>query len=212
MTQGLPRIWIITDPNHPDGPVAPLRRALEGCPPGVLGVQLRAKRASDRQIVQWGHELRAITRDTGSVLTVNRRTDLAIVVDADGVHLPELGLRPARIRERWPSLTILGVSRHDRTGLGAAARESASYAFLSPIFQVPGKAQPMGIQGFRTAIAGVDMPTYALGGVRHEDWMPLLRAGASGIAIRRAVYAAERPHEALRLFLRELDNCLPNGE
>jgi len=52
MNEGLPRIWIITDPNHPDGPMAPVRRALEGCPPGVLGVQLRAKRASDRQMVQ----------------------------------------------------------------------------------------------------------------------------------------------------------------
>jgi thiamine-phosphate pyrophosphorylase len=212
MTQGLPRIWIITDPNHPDGPAAPLRHALEGCPAGVFGVQLRAKRASDRQIVQWGHELRAITRDTGSALTVNRRADLAAIVGADGVHLPELGLPPARIRERWPSLTILGLSRHDRTGLGAAARESASYAFLSPIFHVPGKAQPMGVHGFREAIAGVGMPTYALGGVRPEDLTPLLRAGAFGVAIRRAVYAAAQPHEAIRLFLRELDKCLSNGE
>ncbi|MGB5372745.1 MAG: thiamine phosphate synthase, partial [Polyangiales bacterium] len=193
MTNGLPRIWIITDPDHPDGPVAPFRRAVEGCPPGVLGVQLRAKRASDRQIVQWGHELRAITRDTGSALTVNRRTDLAAIVDADGVHLPELGLPPTEIREHWRSLTILGVSRHDRAGLEAAARERASYAFVSPIFHVPAKAQPMGIHGFRAAIAGVEMPTYALGGVRPEDFTPLLRAGAFGVAIRRAVYAAEQP-------------------
>ncbi|MGB5366512.1 MAG: thiamine phosphate synthase [Polyangiales bacterium] len=212
MTNGLPRIWIITDPDHPDGPVAPFRRAVEGCPPGVLGVQLRAKRASDRQIVQWGHELRAITRDTGSALTVNRRTDLAAIVDADGVHLPELGLPPTEIREHWRSLTILGVSRHDRAGLEAAARERASYAFVSPIFHVPAKAQPMGIHGFRAAIAGVEMPTYALGGVRPEDFTPLLRAGAFGVAIRRAVYAAEQPNEAVRLFLRELDKYLSNGE
>ncbi len=212
MTHGLPRIWIITDPDHPDGPVAPFRRAVEGCPPGVLGVQLRAKRASDRQIVQWGHELRAITRDTGSVLTVNRRTDLAAIVDADGVHLPELGLPQTEIREHWPSLTILGVSRHDRAGLESAARERGSYAFLSPIFHVPGKAQPMGIHGFRATIAGVEMPTYALGGVRPEDFTPLLRAGAFGVAIRRAVYAAEQPNKALRLFLRELDKYLSNGE
>ncbi|MGB5375957.1 MAG: hypothetical protein WBN15_19410, partial [Polyangiales bacterium] len=61
-------------------------------------------------------------------------------------------------------------------------------------------------------IAGVEMPTYALGGVRPEDFTPLLRAGAFGVAIRRAVYAAEQPNEAVRLFLRELDKYLSNGE
>lgn len=212
MTQGLPRIWIITDPNHPDGPVTPVRRALEGCPPGVLGVQLRAKRASDRQVVQWGHELRAITRDTGSALTVNRRADLAEIIGADGVHLPERGVPPAEIRQHWPSLPFVGVSRHDRRGLEAAVRERASYALLSPILHVPGKARPMGVHGFRAAIAGVDMPIYGLGGVRPEDLTPLLRAGAYGVAIRRAVYGPEQPNDALQLYLRELDKFLSSGE
>ncbi|MGB5285824.1 MAG: thiamine phosphate synthase, partial [Polyangiales bacterium] len=88
----LPRIWIITDPDRPDGPVAAIRRALEGCPAGALGVQLRAKHATDRQLVQWGRELRELTRRTGSVLTVNRRLDVAQIVGADGVHLPERGI------------------------------------------------------------------------------------------------------------------------
>jgi len=212
MTQGLPRIWIITDPDQPDGPVAPIRRALEGCRPGVLGVQLRAKRAADRQLVQWGRELRQLTRDTGTALVVNRRLDVAQIIGADGVHLPELGLPPSEIRQRWPSLPLLGVSRHDRAGLETAEREQASYAFLSPVFQVPSKARPMGLQGFRRAIAGVGMPTFALGGIGPEDLRPLLRAGAFGIAIRRAIYTAEQPNEALQHFLRELDKSLSNGE
>mgnify|MGYP001822995861 CR=1 FL=1 len=202
MHDGLPRIWIITDPNHADGPVAPVRRALEGCPPELIGVQLRAKRASDRQIVQWGHELRAITRDIGSALTVNRRADLAELVDADGVHLPELGLSPIEIRSHWSAFSVLGVSRHDRSGLEAAERELASYAFLSPVFSVPGKAPPLGLHGFRAAIAGVEVPTYARGGVRPADLRPLLRAGAIGVAIRRAVYAVDRPADAVQTFLR----------
>ena len=100
MTPALPRIWIITDPSHPDGPVIPARRALEKSRPGLVGVQLRAKRASDRQLLQWGRELRAVTRATGSVLLVNRRADVAQIVGADGVHLPERGLRATDIRDR----------------------------------------------------------------------------------------------------------------
>jgi thiamine-phosphate pyrophosphorylase len=212
MTPGLPRIWIITDPSHPDGPVAPVRRALEGCRPGLVGVQLRAKRASDRQLVQWGRELREVTRDSGSRLAVNRRVDVAQIVDADGVHLPELGLPIAAVREQWPELRMTGVSRHDRTGLMAAEQDLATYAFLSPVFNVPGKAQPIGIHGFRSAIANVGMPTYALGGIGDQDWTALLAAGAFGVAIRRAIYAAAEPSEALQRFVCELDKSLAKGE
>jgi thiamine-phosphate pyrophosphorylase len=212
MTQGLPRIWIITDPGHPDGPVAPIRQALEGCPPGLVGVQLRAKQAPDRQLVQWGRELRLLTEASGSALAVNRRPDVAEIVGADGVHLPELGLPAADIRERWSSLAMVGVSRHDRAGLEEAERAQASYALISPVFEVPGKAPPIGIHGFRKAIVGVGMPTYALGGICPEDLEPLLSAGAFGVGIRRAIYASNQPREALRRFLRELDKILVNGE
>lgn len=212
MTMRLPRIWIITDPDRPEGPVAAIGRALEGCPAGLLGVQLRAKRATDRQLVEWGRELRELTRRTGSVLTVNRRLDVAQIVGADGVHLPELGIPLSEIPKHWPSLRMLGVSRHDRAGLEAAERAHGSYAFLSPVFHVPSKAPPIGIHGFREAIAGVGIPTYALGGIRPEDLKPLFVAGAFGVAIRRAIYDAEKPHEVLQCFLRELDKSLPKGE
>ncbi|MFW2386784.1 MAG: thiamine phosphate synthase [Polyangiales bacterium] len=212
MRPGLPRIWIITKPDHPDGPIDPIRRALEGCPPGLVGVQLRAKSEVDRDLVPWGRDLRELTRASGSLLSLNRRSDVAEIVEADGVHLPETGLPPSEIASHFPSLSLIGVSRHDRAGLEAAASEGAAYAFLSPVFQVPGKARPIGVHGFREAIAGVGLPTFALGGIRPEDVKPLVAAGAAGVAVRRAIYDAEDPSEALQAFLRELDNCLPNSE
>lgn len=156
--------------------------------------------------------MRALTRDTGATLLVNRRLDVAEIVGADGVHVPELGLPTTEIRRHWPSLPFIGVSRHDRAGLETASQERASFAFLSPVFHVPGKAPPIGLHGFRAAIAGVGMPTYALGGIRPEDLKPLLRAGAFGIAIRRAIFASNKPNEVLLRFLSELDKSLSNGE
>ncbi len=200
----LPRIWIITDPNHPDGPVAPLRRALEECPPGLVGIQLRAKTAPDRQLLDWGHALRELTRAKGSVLTVNRRADIAQIIDADGVHLPERGLPASEIQAHWPVLRMLGVSRHDSAGLQAAKRDSASYAFLSPVFDVPGKATPIGIHGFQGTIADVGIPTYALGGIQPSDSKALLAAGATGVAVQRGIYAADEPGETLQQYIRAL--------
>jgi thiamine-phosphate pyrophosphorylase len=97
------------------------------------------------------------------------------------------------------------VSRHDRAGLEEAAREGASYAFLSPIFDVPEKNPPMGVDGFRRAIAGVGIPTYALGGLGPEHVAALTEAGACGVAVRRVIYAAARPEEVLGRFVRALD-------
>lgn len=212
MSQSLPRIWIITDPDHPGGPVAPIRRALEGCPPGVVGIQLRAKRVGDRQLLDWGLDLRRLSTEKGCPLVVNRRPDVAQIVGADGVHLPERGLSPGVVQERWPRFRMLGVSRHDASGLSAAERDRASYAYLSPVFEVPGKAQPIGIQGFTDAIADVGIPTYALGGVQAVDLAALLAAGAYGIAIRRAIYDANEPAEALQGFLSALDKASSKGE
>jgi thiamine-phosphate pyrophosphorylase len=212
MSPTLPRIWIITDPSHPTGPVAPVRRALEASAPGRVGVQLRAKHASDRQLVDWGRELRELTDAAGSPLAINRRVDVAQIVGADGVHLPERSLPAAEIRQQWPSPAMIGVSRHDRPGLRAAEQDSATYAFLSPIFNVPGKTPPIGIHGFQSQIAHVGIPTYALGGIQARDCGPLLAAGAFGVAIRRAIYEATQPAEALAEFMRELDKSLTNGE
>lgn len=214
MSDRLPRIWIITDPDHPDGPVAPLRDALalDGCPAGLVGVQLRAPHVPDREVTRWGRELRAITERAGCVLTINRRADIAKIVAADGVHLPERGLRPSVLRAHWPELRMIGASRHDDDGLRDAERDGAHYAFLSPVFDVPGKGASIGVDGFRDAIADVGIPTYALGGITPDTLRPLLDAGARGVAIRRAIYRAGQPREALELLIRELDKDLPGVE
>lgn len=205
MARRLPRIWIITEPAHPDGPVAPLRRALKGCPEGMVGVQLRAKRSSDRQLVSWGRELRELTAQSGAFLTVNGRPDVAQIVEADGVHLGELGLLPEQVARVFPEFRLIGVSRHDRRGLEEAARHGASYAFLSPVLDVPGKGPPLGIHGFRDAIVGVGIPTFALGGLSDAHVPALHASGAEGVAIRRAIYDSTEPREALRAFVRALD-------
>jgi thiamine-phosphate pyrophosphorylase len=163
-------------------------------------------------LIDWGLELRALTQAQGCILSINRRIDVAEIVGADAVHLPESGLPLRDLREHWPAIRLLGASRHDSLGLAAAERGGATYAFLSPVFTVPGKAAPIGIHGFRDAIADVDIPTYALGGIEAQDLRPLIAAGAFGVAIRRAIYRNDRPEESLSRFLSALDKAGANGE
>lgn len=212
MPRMLPRIWIITSPDHRDGLIAPVQRALDGRGAGQIGVQLRAKHIPDRNLIDWGHELRAITASVGSPLLVNQRADVAQIIGADGVHLPETGLPIARVRQQWPHLEIIGASRHDRAGLIAAQKAGATYAFLSPVFEVPDKNAPIGVEGFRQTIAGLQIPVLALGGIGPEDVEPLLEAGAHGVAVRRAVYEAEEPQTIVDEFVRRLDKNHANVE
>lgn len=212
MGGALPTIWIITQPENPRGPIVPLESALRNAPPGRVGVQLRAPGVADRRLVEWGHSLRALTAASGTVLTVNRRWDVAKIVAADGVHLPESGLSPAQIRDQWPEIRLIGVSRHDRAGLHRARTDGANFAFLSPVGDVPGKGKPMGVRGFSEAIAGVGIPTFALGGVGADEAGPLVAAGAHGLAARRAIYHAKDPEGALRRLVDAVDNARLLGE
>ena len=82
------------DPRWPVGPVEQARAACDG---GASVVQLRAKHATDSQTVAWGREIRDLTRASGARFVVNDRFDLALLCDADGVHLGQDDLAPADI-------------------------------------------------------------------------------------------------------------------
>ncbi|MEM7135410.1 MAG: thiamine phosphate synthase [Myxococcota bacterium] len=201
MDGALPRLWLITDPQHTGGPIEPLRRALAGTERQRVGVQLRAKNASDRQVFDWGRELRVLTRERGASLVVNGRADIAARIEADGVHLGERGLSVAQTRKLVSSSMWIGVSRHDQAGLTSATDAGADYGFLSPVFEVPGKNRPLGIEGFGKVARVIDMPVFGLGGLNARNLGPLRLAGGFGAAVCRAVYRAEDPCQ-------EVDRCL----
>lgn len=191
-------------PDDPRGPVEPVARALEACPPRLVGVQLRAKESSDRDVLDWGRTLRRITRRHESPLLVNRRADLAAILDADGVHLPERHISTDAVRSIGPATWLIGVSCHDRPGLEQAREAGADFAFMSPVFEVPNKGLPLGVDGFHEAIEGVGLPTFALGGIQPSHIGAVLRAGAAGVALRRPIHSAD-PRSSLTPYLRELD-------
>ncbi|MGB5810912.1 MAG: thiamine phosphate synthase [Polyangiales bacterium] len=204
----LPRIWLITDPEAPAGPLHAIRAALDGPGRDRVAVVLRAKEASGRTFLEWAEALRRWTTSSRSALYIHGRPDVAQVVAAEGVHLAESGLPIATVRARWPMLTV-GVSRHDREGLRTAANLGADYAFLSPVHAVAGKNPPLGIGGFARIVVDTTTPVVALGGVEPEHVAPLLEVGAQGVAVQRALYRAKDPRQALDRLLHALDNHPP---
>ncbi|MCU0676526.1 MAG: thiamine phosphate synthase [Myxococcota bacterium] len=169
-------LWITPE----DGTLAPMLEALADAPREVV-VMLRRPHASTRTLLAEGHALQA----TGHAVVVNRRVDVALALDARGVHLPERGLDVTDARALLGPSSWIGVSRHDRAGLEAAAAAGADYATLSPFAAVPGKGPALGATGFADVRRGVGIPVLALGGITKENGRLALASGADGFAVLR---------------------------
>ncbi len=207
MRSPVPTLLLITDPDQPAGPVRPIIDALSAVSVSGVAVQLRAKTFDDGQLLQWAHALREATSRAGVLLLINGRPDIALACQADGVHLPETGLPIHEVRTLLGKNALIGVSRHDARGLQQAQGAGADYATLGPIGKVLHKTAPLGVQGFRTAIADVTLPVLALGGIAETDVRPLLEAGATGIALRSAVRAEQAPATNVSRWLHLLDTA-----
>lgn len=196
-------LYLITDPSV-ERLLEITRAALEGAPRGSIAVQARAKGAPAKEQAELALALLPICRACEAPLLVNDRADVAKAVGADGVHLPESGLRVSQARAVLGLDALIGRSCHDREGLLKAKRDGADFATLGPIGQVPGKNPPLGVEGFAEALRGNDLPTYALGGVSLEQAAALRRVGAAGVAVIRAVYEASDPARIARALVTDI--------
>ncbi len=157
------------------------KEALRG---GADLVQVRARDFSGRALVELARAVIAEVGNAGRVI-VNSRPDIAELTGACGVHLPEVGLDSGEVRRAFPRL-LLGVSRHDRSGLDRAVAEGADYAIMGPVLETPGKEDRiLGAEGLREALRGLVFPVLAVGGIVPENAALLIQAGAKGVAAMR---------------------------
>lgn len=185
----LPDRCLIT-PDVAPGATHELLAGIErACRRGVRMVQLRLPRWPPGEIARAVREVRPLCDAHGARLLLNGDHRLAMVLGAEGTHLPArvaatLSQRPIPA-DRW-----LGVSCHDAAELLHAVRIGADFATLSPVFATPShpEANTLGWDGFADLVAHVPIPVYALGGLEAEDIDAAQMAGAQGIAGIRAFW------------------------
>ncbi len=165
------------------GPV--IAAALEG---GAGIIQVREKRMSDRELVTYGKLVREWTARAGALFIMNDRPDLALLTDADGVHVgqEEISVREAR-RIVGPS-RIVGVSTHTLEQARQAVLDGADYIGVGPVFSSTTKtfAQLAGLEFVRQVAAEITLPAYAIGGIGLENVDEVIAAGARGVAVSSA--------------------------
>src|SRR5262249_34695645 len=144
-----------------------------------------------RDLQALAEALVGVCRPAGAKLLVNDRVDVALAAGADGVHLPEDGVPAAVARGLLRPGARVGVSAH--SGAGAGARGDADLVLLAPIWEVPGKGPPLGVEALRAARGRVRGALVALGGVTPARAAEARLAGADAVAAIRAGGAGAGP-------------------
>ena len=171
---------------------------------GVELIQYRNKQASSRSLFQTAQQLSRFCNSRGVRFVVNDRADVAVLAEAGGVHVgqEDLGVEEARAicgATRW-----VGVSTHSLDQVEQAARTSADYIAVGPIFATQTKQNPdpvVGVDFIRRARRMTEKPLVAIGGITLERAVEVFRAGADSVAVARDLLCAADPAARAREFL-----------
>jgi thiamine-phosphate pyrophosphorylase len=198
-------LYLITAEQSPAEIARRARAALADAPAGRVALQLRAGHLPAQEREQLARTLRAITRERGAPLLVSAEIALAVAIDADGVQLPERADSVDRARAQLPAGALIGASRHDLAGVQAAERAGATFVTLSPVFAVPEKGAPLGVETAGAIARAAGLPVLALGGLDAQRAAAVVAAGAHGVAVIREVFASDDPRGAVARLLAAVD-------
>lgn len=198
------RLYFVTDRTQTGGRplVDVVRAALDG---GVRAVQLREKDLEAGELYHLAMQLRKVTERYDARLLINDRLDVALAVNADGVHLGQTSFPVVTARRMLGPGKLIGVSTHNPAEIMAAA--GADFIVFGPVYFTPSKTEygePQGLDRLRDAVAQSSAPVFAIGGINVERIPHVLTAGAYGVAMISAISAAPDPTQAARDLLRQL--------
>jgi thiamine-phosphate pyrophosphorylase len=179
-------------------------RALRG---GAPTIQLRDKRGDLRYLYEEALAIRDLCRRHAALFIVNDRLDLALAVEADGVHLGQEDIPPRLARPLLKPGMLLGVSTHSVEEAREAESAGADYIGFGPIYPTGTKEQTrpvVGVEGIRVVKARVKVPLLAIGGITLERVPTVMAAGADGVAVISAIVGSGNITGACRAFLQAI--------
>ncbi len=198
------RLYCVTDRRQTAGRplVEVVHAALDG---GVRAVQLREKDLEGGALYQLASTLRELTARYQARFLINDRIDVALAVEADGVHLGQTSFPVATARRLLGPGKLIGVSTHSPAEIAAAV--DADFLVFGPVYFTPSKAvygEPQGLERLRQAVAQSSVPVLAIGGIHSERVTEVRATDAHGIAVISALSAAPDPARAARELLARL--------
>lgn len=177
---------------------------------GCRLVQLRDKRSTLAELYPTALQLSRRCREAGALFIVNDRVDLALAVQAGGVHVGQEDLPARAARPLLAPGMMLGVSTHDPEQARQAVADGAGYVAVGSIFPTATKASfaLVGPELVRTLRPAISAPLVGIGGITADNAAEVIAAGADAVAVISAVCAAPDPQAATRELMRILERAL----
>jgi len=201
-------LYVILDPSV--SPNRPLPKVLEqSAKAGARIFQYRNKGASVKEAYAEALLLRKVTAELGVWFIVNDRCDLALAVEADGVHLGQDDLPYAEARMLLGPEKIIGLSTHNAEQVRHADKLKPDYIGFGPMFKPASKHDHdpvVGLEGLRQIRPYTSLPIFAIGGIQADQVKAALQAGANGIAVISAVLAAPDVKKAVEQLISTLSS------
>ncbi|HJP19171.1 MAG TPA: thiamine phosphate synthase [Nitrospinota bacterium] len=185
----LPFLYLITNRKlcHPKPLEEVISEALDS---GIRFIQLREKDLNSRDLHVLAGKIKPLTDKFKAILLINGNVDVALAVDADGVHLPEASMPVAEVRKRLGKNKLIGKSAHLPLSLSDDDYNYIDFVTLSPVFNPDKKdynPETIGIERLKKIVTGLPVPVYALGGIKPNQIVKLKRVGVSGIAVSSGI-------------------------
>ena len=198
------RLYLVTSP-APDL-LARVEAALQG---GLTLVQYRDKQSNDVDRLAIAQAMCQLCHNYGALFILNDRVDLALAVNADGVHLGQQDISIALARQILGSQRIVGRSTTSPEEMALALKEGADYIGVGPVYETPTKAgkAAAGLEYVQHAVKNATVPWFAIGGIDSTNIEDVLQAGAPAIAIVRAIMEADNPTHAVQYCLSILNRA-----
>ncbi|ADC89586.1 thiamine-phosphate pyrophosphorylase [Thermocrinis albus DSM 14484] len=195
-------IYLVTDDRYFQDRdlVDTIEKAIQG---GVTAVQYRFKNKSTRQMYEELLVLRELTKRYGVDLVVNDRVDLALAVEADGVHVGETDLPPDVVRKLVGDKMYIGYSVNSLEKLREVEHLPIDYIGFGSVYETTTKEnyKLVGIEALKQAVKMTSKPVIAIGGITHYRVPEVLATGVKGIAVVSAILGFEDVKKAAESLL-----------
>ena len=169
---------------------------------GIKIIQYRDKTKSIKEKVKEAREIRELCKKNGVTFIVNDHVDIAILVDADGVHIGQDDMDPSDVRKLIGDNKIIGLSTHsEEQGMKAYLNPDVDYIGIGPIFPTTTKdTAPVGLGYLEYAVKNLHLPFTAIGGIKEHNLHEIISRGAKNVCLVSDIVGADKVKELQKLM------------
>jgi len=175
---------------------------------GVRIIQHRFKTGTDQDYLQEAIQIKNLCKRYNSLFIVNDRLDIALASNADGIHLGQDDLDLKTARKLLGYSKIVGISANNAIDISNALKEGCDYIGIGPVFETTTKKNkiPLGIENIKTLTRDLNIPWFAIGGIKSNNISYLKRNGFNKVALVSEFMNSEDPKEDAMMILKKLSH------